>query len=115
MNTCFKKVASDPDGTIMFVMLDSKDHVLNELLRQNDLAVSFELGEFYNPDTQWIISTPLVASNDEENFVEMMYDFDLLMDKKLGDVWKAGKEWFSALPFDIDSNDENIETDNINE
>lgn len=84
----------------MYCIVDTKDHVLNELLDDIDFDISFNLGEFVQKDSPWIVATPLLASADEEKFVKMMCEFDELMAERLGDEWEDGKRILELIPFD---------------
>ena len=100
MACCYKRITSDQDGTVMYCILDTREHELNRWLRRIDFPINFSLGEFVAPQSPWVISTPLIYSPDEEKFVSMMDNFDSMMAERLGGEWGKAKEWFDSLPFE---------------
>lgn len=96
MAKCYTRITED-NGVTMYCILDTARHELSEFIDEDGIAIGFSLGEFWKQDCPWVISSPLIASEDEERFVAMMNRFDEHMASWYRSEWEDGKVWFEGL------------------
>lgn len=96
MAKCYTRITED-DGTVMYCIVDTARHELSGFIDEDGIKIDFSLGEFWKHDCPWVISSPLIASGDEERFVAMMDRFDEHMASRYRSDWEDGKVWFENL------------------
>lgn len=96
MAKCYMRITED-DGTAMYCIVDTARHELSKFIDEDGIKIDFSLGEFWKQGCPWIISSPLIASEDEERFVAMMDRFDEHMASRYRSDWEGGKAWFEGL------------------
>ena len=82
----------------MYCIVDTARHELSKFIDEDGIKIDFSLGEFWK-QCPWVISSPLVASEDEERFVAMMGRFDGYMASRYSSDWEDGKVRFEELGF----------------
>lgn len=81
----------------MYCIVDTARHEFSKFIEDDGVKIDFSLSEFWNHNCPWVISSPLIASEDEEGFVAIMDRFDEHMTSRYRSDWEDGKVWFEGL------------------
>lgn len=82
---------SEDDRLTIYCIVNTSRHELSKFIEDDSIKIDFSLGEFWNHNCPWVISSPLIASEDEERFVAMMDRFDEHMASRYRSDWEDGK------------------------